>query len=149
MHYKSFMFKMDENYSFSACFVLNSRKASRALTRHCDGLLRAHHITTSQFIILASLSQYGQKSVSELADILVIERTAMSRNLDLMVKAGLVVSVVAKKGNARMSELTLVGQNKFEEIYPIWLEVQQQLAELIYPDDQAVALKILKKLSNF
>ena len=132
---------------FTTCLVFNTRMAARAVTRRYDGLLRPYGVTSAQFSLLGGLKHGEGQTVSEIAERNGIDRTSLTRNLDRLEKMGLIVSRPAKKGNARMCELTGEGQVLVEELVPLWVKAQGEMRELLSAADFSTTLGVLKRLS--
>ncbi|WP_146739712.1 MarR family winged helix-turn-helix transcriptional regulator [Hyphomonas pacifica] len=65
-------------------------RAARRITREYDDALRPVGLTVTQFGLLNSVDRYEPDSISELADLLALDRTTLSRNLKPLEKAGLI-----------------------------------------------------------
>ncbi len=138
---------MDDD--FSTCLLLNVRMAARALTRLVDGRLRPFGITGGQFNILAALLANSDRSVTELASRLAMERSTLSRNLDLLEKKGLVMRGTASKGNSRTCRLTPAGEDLIDRLRPEWHRFQSELKRGLDQPDFDTSLGALRQLSLF
>lgn len=112
---------------FDLCLVLNTRMAARAVTRRADRKLRPFGVTATQFNILAALQKRPARSVTEMADTLAMERTTLSRNLDLVERKGLITTHGAEHGNGRVGSLTPKGEELVDAIVPEWRKSQDEL----------------------
>src|SRR5256885_12163149 len=77
--------------SFAACQTCACsalRRATRAVTQHYERHFRGSGLRATQFTILATLTQTGPLSISELSAKLGLERTTLSRNLRLIENKG-------------------------------------------------------------
>src|SRR5262245_41728477 len=63
------------------CFCSALRRAGRAVTQHYEAAFRGTGLRATQFTILATLAQTEPMTMSELADLLGLERTTLTRNL--------------------------------------------------------------------
>jgi len=133
---------------FTSCLVFNTRMAARAVTRRGDALLRPFGVTAAQFALLGGMLRRGGQTVTELADQNGIDRTSLTRNLDRLEKLGLIASRPAKRGNARLCDLTEAGATLVEEIVPVWTAAQTEMRELLPADDFSTTLAALKRLSR-
>src|SRR5881227_1205578 len=66
------------------CFCLASRQAARKITRLYDRYMQESGIRVTQFTILSQLMLRGEMPIGKLAGILGMERTTLSRNLNLL-----------------------------------------------------------------
>lgn len=109
------------------CHCLAARRTARALTRLYEQKLRRHGLRATQFSVLAALSQKGPTSISELAELLGLERTSLTRSATLLERNGWVGAARARDGREHPLRLTAVGLRKLEAAFPAWLEVQQMI----------------------
>lgn len=137
---------MDDD--LSQCLVLNTRMAARAVTRRYDRALRPFGITAAQFSILTSMVARPERSVTDMARSIAIDRTTLSRNLDLLVRKGLVSGHEADKGNGRLVALTNEGNDLVRELLPQWRQAQAEMRELLVAPDLKAVVASLQKLSQ-
>lgn len=133
---------------FSSCLVFNTRMAARAVTRRYDGLLRPYGVTSAQFSLLGGIRRGEGQTVSELAEKNGIDRTSLTRNLDRLEKMGLIVSLPAVRGNARICDLTEAGEALVAKLVPLWFEAQGEMRNLLSASDFSTTLDVLKRLSR-
>ena len=133
---------------FATCLMVNTRMAARAVTRRYDALLRPHALTAAQFALLGGMVRGRGETVTELADRNGIERTGLTRTLNLLEKRGLIASRPADKGNARICDLTEAGAALVAELVPIWVAAQSEMRELLSADDFSTTFAVLKRLSR-
>jgi DNA-binding MarR family transcriptional regulator len=101
------------------CFYL--RKASRHLTQIYDTILAPSGIRSTQYMILAVLNERGGLSVNELAEVMVMDRTTMGKNLRPLVRDGLIAANVSDLDRrSRTVSLTKKGSKVLEDAYPLW-----------------------------
>src|SRR6185437_5494617 len=86
--------KAREIASSCACFKL--RKASRAVTQFYDAALQESGLKVTQLTLLVSLTLAGPVPIGTLADELVMDRTTLTRNVELLVRDGLAEVVQGK-----------------------------------------------------
>jgi len=137
---------MDDD--FTQCLVLNSRMAARAVTRRYDKALRPFGVTAAQFSILTSMVARPERSVTDMARSIAIDRTTLSRNLDLLVRKGLVSGHEADKGNGRLVALTIEGNDLVQKLLPQWRQAQAEMRELLVAPDLKAVVASLQKLSQ-
>src|ERR1700675_4083391 len=92
------------------CACGRLRRATRALTQLYDDLLLPSSLRVTQFSLLRMLSRKGTTRISELADFLLLDRTALSRTLDPLLKRGLVSIVPGRDARTREVSLTAAGE---------------------------------------
>jgi DNA-binding MarR family transcriptional regulator len=133
---------------FSTCLVTNARMAARAVTRRYDAALRPYGITAAQFSLLGKVGGQEALTVSALADANAMDRTSLTRNLDLLERMGLIASLTAPKGNGRLCALTPKGRALITELVPIWRQGQAEMRALLSPQDFDATIKVLKRLAE-
>lgn len=133
---------------FDNCLVLNTRMAARAVTRRADRKLRPFGVTAAQFTILVSLRSRPDRSVTELANGIAMERTTLSRNLDLLTRKGVVAARHAEHGNGRLCALTDAGRVLVEAMAPVWREGQAELRETLNNPDFPTVIAALRHLAT-
>jgi len=109
--------------AFSACRTCACaalRHATRALTQHYEAHFQGTGLRTTQFTVLATLVQTGPLSISELAEILGLERTTLSRNLRLIENRGWIRALAHNDQRVRKMALTPKGKKKAAAALPIW-----------------------------
>lgn len=112
------------------CLCFRVRRASRALTRIYDEVLRSLGIQASQLMLLNAVAVSGESGMpmGRLADFLVMDRTTLSRNVRPLEKAGFVrVARSPTDARARLVLLTPAGQRLIEEALPLWTQAHEQV----------------------
>lgn len=115
------------------CHCLAARRNARAITRLFEEKLRPHGLRATQFSILAALALKGATPVGELADVLGLERTTLTRSAARMEKNGWLAAAASQDdARERLLRLTADGRRTLEGAFPAWKEAQdlvdQQLA---------------------
>lgn len=109
-----------------ACVALHVRMTARAVTRAYDEAMRPSGLKITQFVLLSALSTGAWRSVTELADRFALERTSLTRNLQLLVTAGLIEPVECK-GRASIYAVTAKGRAAIEAAIPHWQQAQERI----------------------
>lgn len=109
------------------CHCLAARRRARVLTRLYEEALRPHGLRATQFSILAALSIKGPTPLTELADILGLDRTTLTRSANVMEERGWLGAAKTADDRVRALCLTDAGRTKVEEAYPAWRRVQQKV----------------------
>ena len=106
------------------CLCLAARRRARAITRFYDERLRPHGLRATQFSVLAALSLKGPTPVRELAELLDLERTTLTRSAALLQRKGWVAIASSPDTRERRLELTTSGRRQLEAALPAWAEAQ-------------------------
>ncbi|GAB5375041.1 MAG: MarR family transcriptional regulator [Acuticoccus sp.] len=133
---------------FSRCLLLNTVKTSRALLRRYDEKLSAHDSSVAQFSVLAAVRYARGRTIHDLAATIAMDRTTLSRNLDLLARKGLIVKEAAGKGNARVCRLTDAGERLLATLIPQWREAQREMQVLLAGRDRDEFLSVLQILAR-
>jgi DNA-binding MarR family transcriptional regulator len=133
---------------FAQCLVLNTRMAARAVTRRYDQKLRPFGVTAAQFSILSSVARRPDRSVTEMAQSIAMERSTLSRNMDLLERKKLVRCQEADKGNGRLCSLTEEGRVLLDKLLPEWRKMQDEMREMLSVPDMGSMVEVLQKLAN-
>ncbi|MBW8057287.1 MAG: winged helix-turn-helix transcriptional regulator [candidate division NC10 bacterium] len=121
------MGKFGEEVPICACF--NVRKAARAITQLYDDVLRPSGLRVTQFSILAVTRRLGSVTVTRLAEETVTDRTTLTRNLKVLSQQKLVRIVPGDDRREREVSLTDRGRAALAQAYPMWKDVQAQVAQ--------------------
>jgi len=116
------------------CVCIRVRQASRALTKNYDDALRAVGIQISQLAVLVAVAMFGEPgaSIHALAEVLVMDRTTLSRNLRPLERLGLLrVARSPTDARTRLVLLTRQGERAIEAAYPVWQRAQQEVRGLV------------------
>lgn len=117
------------------CTCLNLRKAARAVTQMYDEALRPTGLRATQLSVLVVVAERGPAGMKELAGMLVMDRTTLTRNLKPLIEQGLLEAAEpAEPGKSadrrrRPIAITARGRDKLAEAMPHWRAVQARIAE--------------------
>jgi DNA-binding MarR family transcriptional regulator len=81
-------------------------------------------LSNSQFSILGLLEMEGRLKITELADLLLMERTTLVRALKPLQASGWVVAERSESGRAFDVTLSPSGLKKLAQATPLWAEAQ-------------------------
>jgi DNA-binding MarR family transcriptional regulator len=106
-----------------ACAVMNLRQASRVVTAFFDDALRPTGLRATQLNILMAIAVGAPPTVTGLAEVLAMDRTTMTRNLQLLRSRGLI------KGDE--VALTGAGRRAAARAMPYWERAQATVVEAL------------------
>ena len=112
-----------------ACTCANLRRATRVVTQVYDASLQPTGLRATQFTLLATLANRGELPLSRLAEVLVMDRTTLTRNLKPLVQKGLIRIDHGEDQRVRRISLTDDGRRVFQDALPYWQQAQAQLVE--------------------
>ena len=113
------------------CFAMRVRYLNRSLTSIYDEVFRPLSITASQVNMLVAIITQQTLSPSELGEILNIEKSTLSRNLDRMRKAGWVEIDSSQPGRSHTVQASEKGQALLLNILPLWQKAQETTCTLL------------------
>lgn len=135
--------------SASPCIAAALRAASRRLTLLYDEAMAPSGLRVTQFNILSELERRAAEppTVSELAEILVMERSALGQTLRPLQKSGF-VSLARDAGDARRRpvRLTKAGRMAVAHGRPYWEQAHGRFVK--YFDDEAALSALRATLRN-
>jgi DNA-binding MarR family transcriptional regulator len=113
------------------CFKL--RKLTRAMSRLYDQHMATVGLKTTQYSVLANAAR-AALPVAELAEILGLERTTLTRNLKPLLDAGWVELKAGADSRQRIVTITASGRAILEQAYLAWRRAQTEFEKLMGRD---------------
>ncbi|MHA1564613.1 MAG: MarR family winged helix-turn-helix transcriptional regulator [Alphaproteobacteria bacterium] len=111
------------------CSCTMIRKSSRKITKYYESSLRQARITPTQFTILAALANTGPVQITQLANKILVERTGLTRNLNVLEKNGWVdIQIGGRDSRQRIVSLAKGGYGKLDHAIPYWRKAQASIA---------------------
>lgn len=104
---------------------MNIRKAARVVTQHFDRALQPVGLRGTQFTILVVLARTGATPISKLAELLVMDRTTLTRNLRPLQRDGLIDIQRGKDRRTRYWTLLPKGKERLMQALPLWQNAQR------------------------
>jgi DNA-binding MarR family transcriptional regulator len=108
------------------CRCAAARREAHRLTRRYDERLRPYELSIGQFTMLTTLVIGGPARMKALADRLGLERTTLTRNVELAEHRGLVAVQPGEDGRERVVALTELGRRKADGALPAWRAAQAE-----------------------
>jgi DNA-binding MarR family transcriptional regulator len=130
------------------CLNFQLRKTTRQVSRYYDDALRPLGLRITQFNLLAVLAQRGAISVTILAQVLGMERSALARNLKPIARKGLVSVARGKDRRSRLAALTPAGRRKLRQALLRWSRAQDKLVAEVGVARAADLLDILSRINT-
>jgi DNA-binding MarR family transcriptional regulator len=110
-----------------SCFSL--RKATRAMTQFYDHALSPAGIRSTQFNLLVTMASVSARTLTEMASVLVMDRTTLTRNLKPLEKLGLIHTVTPRDKRSKAYALTQEGRDTLQKALPLWQHTQTRIRE--------------------
>lgn len=112
------------------CTCARLRKLTRRLTRIYDAHLAGQAIKVTQYSLLANAAR-GERTLSEFAVELEMDRSTLSRNLAPLVAQGWVEISVGADPRSRSIGVTAAGRRKLKAALPLWRKAQCEIESLL------------------
>lgn len=109
------------------CAAANVRRASRAVTKLYGQFMATTGLEPTQYSLLVACSLTGGATLSKLADVFVMDRSALARNLAIMEKRGLVKIRPGEDRRTRKVALTPFGESTLANAMPHWRAAQDMV----------------------
>ncbi len=109
------------------CACFNTRKTARVLGQVYDRALEPSGLKNTQFTALAVANAYDGISITELSKAMEIERTTLTRNLNVLRRDGLVRVGPGADGRSKTVALTAKGRRKLEAALPLWTQAHERM----------------------
>ena len=128
------------------CIAVRLRLLNRVVTNLYDDALRPMGLKVSQLNILVVTAKLGLAQPAKVCDILHLDTSTLSRNVERMRAKGWLEVVPAEDARTQPFRLTAQGKRLLEKAVPAWEQAQKQAEELLGDEGIALLNKAAKKL---
>lgn len=111
------------------CVNYRLRRAARVAARAYDDALKPSGLRNTQFTLLGALDWLGETSIGDLSEELAIDGTTLTRNLEVLIRRGLVENITVDDARVRNVRLTGAGKRTYDKAVPLWSQAQQRVVE--------------------
>ena len=129
------------------CVGFNTRRATRLITQYYDQALAPAGVRSTQYSLLSLLSMMGEASMQEVALVVAMDRTTLTRNLSPLLKKGWVKVVTSSDRRARPLIITPKGQSVLNKALPYWQAAQDRIVTAIGAEQWNVMMQGLHQIS--
>ncbi|HWO44543.1 MAG TPA: MarR family winged helix-turn-helix transcriptional regulator [Methylomirabilota bacterium] len=123
-----------------ACAVMNFRQVARSVTARFDDQLRPVGLRATQLNLLMAIETSTAVTITDLAEILAMDRTTMTRNLKLLRQRKLV--------DGKTIALTAKGRRAAAAALPLWEKAQAEILESLGKKRWAALLDELEAVKS-
>ena len=109
------------------CACANIRRTDRVITQFYDEMLAPSGLNAPQFGLLATLAEAAPVTIHRLAQIMDIDRTTLTRNLEVLAKQHLVRDEEGEDRRMRLVQLSQEGEQALRRAWPLWQEAQARI----------------------
>ncbi len=127
------------------CVAVRLRLLNRVVTNLYDDALRPFGIKISQLNLLVVAAKLGLARPAKVCDLLQLDVSTLSRNVEKMRANGWLEVVSESDGRTQPFRLTPQGLKLIEQATPRWEEAQHQAEELLGNEGISLLNKTVKK----
>jgi DNA-binding MarR family transcriptional regulator len=112
----------------ATCAMFHTRRAARAVTNHFDRHLKAAGIKATHFSLLVMVSAAQGRPLSEIANYMAMDRTALARDLRVLEELDLItIDAPENDRRTRIMALTSKGKRILQRALPAWRKAQEDV----------------------
>ena len=128
------------------CIAVRLRLLNRVVTNLYDDALRPLGLKVSQLNVLVVTAKLGLAQPAKVCDLLRLDTSTLSRNVERMRAKGWLEVVPAEDARTQPFRLTAQGKRLLERAVPAWEEAQGKAAVLLGDEGLALLDKAARKL---
>jgi len=128
------------------CIAVRVRLLNRVLTNLYDEELRPLGLTVSQLNILVLAANLGLARSGEVCQILHLDGSTLSRNIERLRAKGWVETVASEDQRARPFRLTREGEKMVKKAAPLWESAQEKARDVLGPEAEAALRTVADRL---
>jgi DNA-binding MarR family transcriptional regulator len=129
------------------CMCYNLRKTSRAITQFYDKMLEPSGLAITQFSLLVGLSIAQYPTITKMANEMIIDRTTLTRNLNVLQNRGLVKIKGSSNDKGKKDiVITTKGKELLAKAFPLWEKAQRTVIQKFGNNDYNDMLSELSKI---
>ena len=115
----------------ASCIAVRLRLLNRVVTNLYDDALRPLGLKVSQLNVLVVAAKLGVARPAEVSELLHLDLSTLSRNVDRMMARGWLEAVPEEDARTQPFRLTDQGRRLLERAIPAWEKAQKQAADLL------------------
>lgn len=132
----------------SECVAVRLRMLNRVITNFYDEALRPLNLKISQMNILIAAAKMGTARPLEVCELLHLDVSTLSRNVERMKSRGWLEVVSDDDGRSHPFRLTHQGRKLLERSITAWSQAQQQVKEMLGQEFVEQLNHTLKRVSG-
>lgn len=130
------------------CMCASLRRASRSITQVYEQALVPAGLSATQFTILQTLTIAGEVTHGELARILAMDSTTLTRTLAVMSRSGWITKRRGKDRREWRMRPSTAGKTLFKQALPHWQKAQTQLRRQLGNELSDDLMKLTQSIAN-
>ncbi len=131
-----------------ACICFNMRKTTRAITAHYDRIISPSGLKATQLSLLMTVLLREKANLSQLANMLGMDRTTVSRNARLLEQRGMISISSGEDRREQCIDLTDAGREAINLALPLWKKAQAEVVDRVGVQWAQEFLANLKQLNK-
>jgi DNA-binding MarR family transcriptional regulator len=112
-----------------ACMCFNIRKTTRGLTAHYDRIISPSGLKATQLSLLMTVLLQEKANLTQLANMLGMDRTTLSRNIRLLEQKGMITVSSGADRREQCIDLTDKGREAVNLAIPLWEKAQAEVVD--------------------
>lgn len=137
------------NHIIDVCACANLRTVSGSLTQLYNQLLKPTGLKITQYYMLGNIYTSPDISISKLSEIMLLDQTTVTRNLNILNDSGYVqIKRAEQDSRTKVVTITELGYKKLNSATPIWIQVQEQIEGTIGKEEYMDLLEKLGELQK-
>ncbi|HJQ56814.1 MAG TPA: MarR family winged helix-turn-helix transcriptional regulator [Vineibacter sp.] len=113
------------------CTLLRLRRTTRRVTQIYDHHLAPLGLRITQYSLLGNLQHRPPMPIGAFAEIMGMDRTTLTRNIQPLIRAGWVELAAGTDRRQRAIALTAAGRAQFRRAVPLWRQAEQALRAVV------------------
>ena len=113
------------------CYCATMRQATRVISQKYEAALRGTQLTITQYTLLTALTEMPRPRVSDLAEVLAMDQTTLSRTLKVMERDGLISPVPGEDQRESRWTLAARGRARMRRALPRWQDAQRAVEQAL------------------
>ena len=130
------------------CICTALRQVAAQSTAHYDAVLAPSGIKVTMFRLLRRIEVVNSVTITELAEIVGLDRSTLGRNLRVLEKLSLIAIGTRDDGRARRVSLTQIGREKLQHAVPLWREAQREYLQIVGADTLALLNHVIEQTAS-
>lgn len=115
----------------ASCLDYNLRKTSRIAAQHYEEVMKPCGLRNTQFSLLVAICLMDKPLINDLAQVLGMDRTTVSRNIKPLQRDGLLSIVPGEDKRSRHIVVTDTGKQRLLQAIPLWQKAHQSLQQKV------------------
>lgn len=128
----------------SECYCTNLRRSANSITEYYNRYFNDLNLTVAQYYIIVNLSRLKNANSSDLSKRIGLERSTLVRNIQGLIKKGLIEE--GGEGKGHQFKLTKKGEKVLKNAKTKWKNAQDKMKKFLGEEDSAALLRIADKL---